>query len=93
MFGERRAELIASTEVTRAYAEGNVAGWRASGMADREPEQKPPYHPGCRCWLVLQMNADGSWDYVWRTATDEIVCPECGDLADTTVGIAREAGA
>ncbi len=91
MFGERRAGLIASTEVTRAYTNGNIAGWRASGMVDRDPEQKSPLHPGCRCGIVLQMEPDGSWIYVWRTAMDELVCPECGDLADQSVGIAREA--
>lgn len=33
-FGRRRAELIASTEVTRAYAEGNRMTWRESGVVD-----------------------------------------------------------
>lgn len=32
MFGRSRAELIASTEVTRAYAEGNAQAYRASGV-------------------------------------------------------------
>lgn len=32
IFGERRAELIASTEVTRAYAEGNRQAYKASGV-------------------------------------------------------------
>lgn len=31
-FGKKRAELIASTEVTRAYAEGNTRAWQASGL-------------------------------------------------------------
>lgn len=30
-----RAQLIATTEVTRAYAEGNRAAWRASGIIER----------------------------------------------------------
>lgn len=34
MFGPVRAEMIASTEVTRAYAEGNRAAWKASGVVD-----------------------------------------------------------
>jgi SPP1 gp7 family putative phage head morphogenesis protein len=33
-FVRRRAELIASTEVTRAYAEGNRQAYRASGVVD-----------------------------------------------------------
>ena len=32
MFGPVRAEMIGSTEVTRAYAEGNRAAWRISGV-------------------------------------------------------------
>jgi len=34
MFGRQRAELIASTEVTRAYAEGNSQAYRASGVVE-----------------------------------------------------------
>ncbi len=32
MFGPTRADMIATTEVTRAYAEGNTATWKASGV-------------------------------------------------------------
>jgi SPP1 gp7 family putative phage head morphogenesis protein len=32
MFGSVRAELIATTEVTKAFAEGNLATWRESGV-------------------------------------------------------------
>ena len=35
IFGARRAELIASTEVTRAFAEANLRAWRASGVVER----------------------------------------------------------
>lgn len=35
IFGPARAELIASTEVTRAYAEGNRQAYRASGVVTR----------------------------------------------------------
>lgn len=34
MFGKVRAEMIAVTEVTRAFAEGNDATWRASGVVE-----------------------------------------------------------
>lgn len=33
-FGERRARLIATTEPTRAFAEGNARAWQASGVVD-----------------------------------------------------------
>jgi len=34
MFGEQRADLIASTEVTRAYSEGNRIAYRDSGVVN-----------------------------------------------------------
>ncbi len=34
MFGTTRAALIAATEVTRAFAEGNQETWRQSGVVD-----------------------------------------------------------
>lgn len=34
MFGGVRAEMIAATEVTRSFAEGNMETWRASGVVD-----------------------------------------------------------
>lgn len=34
-FSPQRAELVASTEVTRAFAEGNMASWRESGVIER----------------------------------------------------------
>lgn len=36
VFGPVRAEAIAVTEVTRAYAEGNVASWRESGVIQKQ---------------------------------------------------------
>jgi hypothetical protein len=35
LFGEKRAELIAVTEVTRAFAEGNMVAWRESGVIQK----------------------------------------------------------
>lgn len=35
LFSRERAETIAITEVTRAYAEGNTAAWRASGVVQQ----------------------------------------------------------
>ncbi len=34
VFGQPRAHAIAVTEVTRAYAQGNLAAWRASGVVE-----------------------------------------------------------
>jgi SPP1 gp7 family putative phage head morphogenesis protein len=33
-FGANRAEMIAVTETTRAYAEGNIRAWQAAGFVD-----------------------------------------------------------
>lgn len=35
VYSEERARMIAVTEVTRAYAEGNRAAWRASGVIEK----------------------------------------------------------
>ena len=34
MFGSVRAEMVAVTEVTRAFAEGNLIAWRESGVVE-----------------------------------------------------------
>ena len=92
-FGEKRARIIAMTETTRAYAEGNIATWRASGLADHEPSTKPPAHPNCRCSLSLVEESDGSWQYIWNAANDELMCDVCEGLNQTGVGLAKAAPA
>jgi SPP1 gp7 family putative phage head morphogenesis protein len=34
LFGEKRADLIATTEVTRAFAEGNLTAWKETGFTE-----------------------------------------------------------
>ena len=36
MFGETRAKMIATTEVTRAYSEGNIASWKEGKVVDSQ---------------------------------------------------------
>jgi SPP1 gp7 family putative phage head morphogenesis protein len=36
LFGEKRAELIAVTEVTRAFAEGNIRAWKETGVIQKK---------------------------------------------------------
>lgn len=93
VFGKERAKLIASTEVTRAFTEGNLAAWRVAGYGYEDPQERSPKHPRCRCILVLRINDDGSADYLWYTAVDERTCPQCGALHNTVVGKARLANA
>ena len=91
VFGERRAQAIAATETTRAYAEGNIATWKESGIADYGPSTKPPAHPNCRCSLSLVEEPDGSWQYIWNAANDELMCDVCEGLNQTGVGLAKAA--
>lgn len=91
-FGKKRAANIAMTEITRSYAQGNLAAWREAGLANMEPRESPPAHPGCRCWLTMRFNDDGSVEYIWQTANDgERVCPVCGALHGQSVGFAKMA--
>ncbi|MEM7133450.1 MAG: phage portal protein [Chloroflexota bacterium] len=84
-FGQSRAKLIASTEVTNAYTEGTITSYMSTGLVDRPPRKKPTRdsHHQCRCWLSLMRKADGTWVYIWKTANDERVCPTCWPLHNT----------
>lgn len=93
IFNVDRARMIAETEATRAYAEGKVAGYSASGLADYPPERKPPddSHVRCRCDVTLERQPNGEWHWIWLTANDELVCSICGPLHGQSVGLAKEA--
>jgi len=93
IFNVDRAQMIAETEATRAYAEGKVAGYMASGLADLPPERKPPddSHVRCRCDVTLEKQENGEWHWIWLTANDELVCDICGPLHEQSVGLAKEA--
>lgn len=90
-FGRQRAKLVAPTEATRAAAEGSLAGWKEAGYGDERPSQAPPAHPGCRCWISLRFNDDGSVEFIWQTANDERRCPVCRGLHGTSLGFAKRA--
>ena len=83
-FGRTRAEMIASTEVTRAYAEGNERAARDSGLDIVPARRKPPAHPRCRCFASLERSKrpelEGKFVWVWNTVLDERVCAICGPL-------------
>lgn len=92
-FGVDRARMIAVTETTRAYAEGKIAGYSASGLAETPPEKKPPRdsHPSCRCDVRPTSDEDGAWYWVWLTSNDSFVCSICMPLHQKKVGIAKPA--
>ncbi|MBE2198121.1 MAG: hypothetical protein IAE79_05885 [Anaerolinea sp.] len=93
LLGIDRGYLIAETEATRAYVEGKVSAYTSSNLADYPPQKRPPddSHPRCRCDVVLDKMADGSWHWIWLTAFDELVCDYCGPLHMQSVGLAKDA--
>lgn len=89
IFGAARAENIAVTEATRAYAEGSFTLYEQAGFNTRPPAgDRPPAHPRCRCWVSLAETSPGSWDYVWNTAQDELVCEICAPKHQMSIGFA-----
>ena len=82
----RRAEMIAVTETTRAYTEGEIAAANETGLVRHEPTQRPPQHVGCRCDLTPAVRDDGSLTWRWQTLNDSLVCPQCAPLHNVDVG-------
>jgi hypothetical protein len=82
VFGKKRAERIAATEVTRAAAQGTVAAGIESGVINYRPSIQPPEntHVNCRCWLSIAIDDKNQGHWVFRTSRDERVCPICAPL-------------
>ena len=85
LFGRQRADLIASTEVTNAFAEGQLQAAAKAGMDVIPPRERPAKHPRCRCWLTMRKREDGRWVWVWQTVAmfgegPGSVCPICEPL-------------
>jgi hypothetical protein len=89
VFGSTRAERIAITETTRAFAQGTLQGYALAGYGVNPPTVPIPQHVRCRCGYGLRFNADGSAEYIYFTSVDERVCPICTPLNGTSVGIAK----
>lgn len=81
LFSHNRARVIAETETTRGLAYGYA------GTEVIHPQ--PPAHVDCRCYLASRPNEDGTYDIVWVTQNDELVCPICEPLHNRTVGVTR----
>jgi len=82
VFGRKRAERIAATEVTRAAAQGTVAAGIESGVIDHQPSIRPPEntHVNCRCWLSIAFDENNKGHWIFRSSRDERVCPICAPL-------------
>jgi len=74
MFGERRANLIATTEVTRAYDEANNLARQKIGLPGAM--KRAPAHPSCRCNTREELLPNGEWVVIWLTANDDLVCKQ-----------------
>jgi len=92
--GLARARVIAETEATATYAEGNTLVWEAAGIAPAA--YKPPAHVRCRCYLQPHRLPSGVWVMKWYTVRDEQVCkqplrvPWMGELPDGRAEGCRE---
>lgn len=82
-YGKARAELIGTTEVTRAYGEANDLVRQATGLP--AAAYKEPAHPRCRCWTRSELLPNGDWVVVWQTARDDVVCQQPLDTPWGTV--------
>ena len=98
-FGPQRAELIASTEVTRAFDEANNITRQRIGLP--RTEYRAPAHPRCRCSTHPMLLDNGDWVIVWYTARDDRVCKRplstpwgrvngCRGLHDMIVGAEKK---
>jgi len=83
-----RAEMIATTEVTRAYTGANIAAMQATGVAQVQPQadKVPPLHPRCRCDAVPMVRDDGTISWKYQTLNDDLVCDICGPLNEQDIG-------
>lgn len=67
-----RADLVGTTEATRAFAHGDNLVYQAAGLPALG--FNPPGHPRCRCLTRPVRLASGVWVIVWTTRRDEMVC-------------------
>jgi hypothetical protein len=88
LMGADRASMIANTETTRAFAEGeakqylDLFGVTAAALPVRDS------HPGCYCW-ISNRNIGGNNYIIWHTNHDEKVCEQELDMPWGTVAGCR----
>ena len=67
-----RAEVVATTEVTTVFAQGEAIVYQQAGIG--RVVFPPPGHPRCRCGTGVQRLGNGDLVAVWLTNRDEVVC-------------------
>lgn len=81
--GPARIDATATTEVTRAYTQGNIIAYTSAGAIPPPmwtgPDgitrpYGPPGHVRCRCRAAFKRLGDGTLLIVWLTLRDDIVC-------------------
>lgn len=80
IYGAERAEMIAATEVTRIYAEGNLSAWRSTGVVEEKKWQTARDDRVCPICGPLH-NKTVSIDYGWSREGGKIVQAADGLLA------------
>lgn len=68
---EYRADMIGTTEVTRATNAGDALMYESAGIG--KVVFPPPGHVNCRCFTSPKRYR-GVWVIVWETDRDEVVC-------------------
>lgn len=80
MFGRNRAEMIAATEVTRAYSHGNVLAWQNSGVIQGKQWQTAKDEIVCPICGAVQgqiVAIDGEFDTPAGKVSEPPAHPRC----------------
>lgn len=82
VFGEDRAMMIAVTEVTRAFAEGNIQAWKASGVIEKVRWNTNNDEIVAECPICFPMNGKVTeigkgWEHPDRGAISIPAHPRC----------------
>lgn len=92
LFSKERAALVATTEITRTFAQAEVIAGQELAKAARVPFRDaasadivPPLHPNCRCFLATEAVFDAddrlvAFDTIFHTSADPFVCLLCNPL-------------
>ena len=75
LFDQVRASRIATTEITRAYAQGEALAYERELGISTAILPVEDSHIGCRCWLSTK-RVGNQMVVVWQTNKDDAVCTQ-----------------